>query len=472
MALNKAFLNAVNCGEVDIARIFLSRGADVHYDSNKALIDASSRRSPERFPMLRLLVRAGADIHAFDDKSLRNVCCSAVYDAKESDESVLTLQVMLDAGANVHANNDESLINAVEKGAARTVELLLKCGANIHAQNDCCLFKSFHSATSYTPSYYINEPQRDDFLNVFRLVLAHHIDYNHEYVEKLCECLPARIRMVRSDNTPAVIEIIQLLLDFAQDNSLCIDIQEFKNKILVSGVISGDKRIIEYLLDQGADVQCYDNEPLFQCVQSTLPENIALLLDRGADIHSRNDYALFHTLNVFKQIQWNYHTSKVINVLTVLLERGANISLYSQEANELIICLRYDMRLIKLMLDYGLVVCGENISKIRELFENPNLNQIPNDILLVAPYASFFYKNIQDYAFIPRFFKIMGLLRRHVHRLEELARRQICKRIEPREFTIGARRQICKRIDPIEFTIGAIGDILLKFDKIVAIEHL
>jgi len=78
--------------------------------------------------------------------------------------------LLLKAGADVHAYNDEALREASSNGHLEVVALLLKNGANVHARDDLAL-------------RYASENGHSDvvaLLNEYRLLIKEHISVNDE----------------------------------------------------------------------------------------------------------------------------------------------------------------------------------------------------------------------------------------------------------------------------------------------------
>ena len=94
---------------------------------NQSLIDASLAGDAEE---VKLLLKAGADVHAKDSSALR----SASFHGR-----VEVVQLLLDAGANVHAWDDAALLWASYRDHAGVVKLLLEAGADVHAMDDYAL---------------------------------------------------------------------------------------------------------------------------------------------------------------------------------------------------------------------------------------------------------------------------------------------------------------------------------------------
>ena len=70
--------------------------------------------------IVRLLLRAKADIHAEDDKALRNAVLFG---------NVEVVKILLEANADVHARDDEALLTSMRDQKTDVVTLLLEHGA-------------------------------------------------------------------------------------------------------------------------------------------------------------------------------------------------------------------------------------------------------------------------------------------------------------------------------------------------------
>lgn len=73
------------------------------------------------------LIKASADIHAYNDAILR---CASEFN------HILVVKLLLENGADIHAENNEALRSASYYGYTKIVKLLLENHANIHARND------------------------------------------------------------------------------------------------------------------------------------------------------------------------------------------------------------------------------------------------------------------------------------------------------------------------------------------------
>jgi len=99
-------------GKLDFVKLLLAAGADVHAENDGALRLASHSGHTE---MVKVLLTAGADVHTGDDSALR-------WASDNGHTEVV--KVLLAAGADVHANNDSALRWASDEGHAEVVEVL------------------------------------------------------------------------------------------------------------------------------------------------------------------------------------------------------------------------------------------------------------------------------------------------------------------------------------------------------------
>ena len=80
--------------------------------------------------MVRVLLKAGADVHADDDYALR-------WAAEKGHTQ--TVQILLANGANIHAKDDSPLGWAAYYGHVEIVKVLLSAGADVHAMDNRAL---------------------------------------------------------------------------------------------------------------------------------------------------------------------------------------------------------------------------------------------------------------------------------------------------------------------------------------------
>ena len=111
--LKNAFINQCMRGNIEIVKLLITSGVNVHDCANQALCFAAEIRQHAR--IVKLLLEIGADVHTEDDYALR---ISVRYGLTE------IVKLLLEHGANVHALNDEALRSAAQRGNTEIVELL------------------------------------------------------------------------------------------------------------------------------------------------------------------------------------------------------------------------------------------------------------------------------------------------------------------------------------------------------------
>jgi len=125
--IDAELVNASEHGDLEMVRLFLDRGANIHAQDDWALRNAIYKG---HLDVVRFLLDHGANIHAQDDYALRY----ASYNG-----NLELVRFLLDRGANIHADDDGTLRVASEFGYLDVVRFLLDRGANIHASNDWAL---------------------------------------------------------------------------------------------------------------------------------------------------------------------------------------------------------------------------------------------------------------------------------------------------------------------------------------------
>ena len=111
-------------GDLPIVRFFTEHGADIHIDHDFALGWASDKN---RLEVVKYLVEHGADIHEVDDRALRWASSSG---------NLSMVKYLVEQGANIHAQDDHALRWASSSGNLSMVKYLVEQGADIHANDD------------------------------------------------------------------------------------------------------------------------------------------------------------------------------------------------------------------------------------------------------------------------------------------------------------------------------------------------
>ncbi|KAJ7291243.1 ankyrin repeat-containing domain protein [Mycena rebaudengoi] len=136
---------------VNIVRLLLENGADIHARNNGALRAASKRGYTD---IIQLLLQHGANVNAADEHTGSALEAAACWDgnpsidpfdsehakrrkmAEAATRRLMHVRFLLDNGADVHARNNGALREAAKAGNTEVVQLLLKHGANVNAADE------------------------------------------------------------------------------------------------------------------------------------------------------------------------------------------------------------------------------------------------------------------------------------------------------------------------------------------------
>jgi len=121
---------AVEHGHVGIVRLLLDNGAHVNRREHQPLTVAAKIGDAKSVKMARMLIDAGADVNAEGGKAMAGCGFSG---------SVEIARMLVDSGADVHARVDEALVSACWHGYRDLVRYLLDQGAVPSVRDDICL---------------------------------------------------------------------------------------------------------------------------------------------------------------------------------------------------------------------------------------------------------------------------------------------------------------------------------------------
>jgi ankyrin repeat protein len=194
---------------------------------------------------------------------------------------------------------------------------------------------------------------------------------------------------------------------------------------LVEACTSGDLERVKEFLDRGANIHALNDYPLRWSGYTGHVEVVRLLLDRGADIHALNDLAL----------RWSAQNGR-LEVVGLLLDRGANIHANDDDA------LRFSARgghleVVRLLLDRGANIHAQDDYALRSSAHNGYVEVVrlllDRGALLsygiIKRFDNSYIKLMSIYIHDDSLFvkkcRVFGVLRRHVHSLEELCKKAI-----------------------------------------------
>jgi ankyrin repeat protein len=127
---------ALEMGQLDIARIFLERGADPNKLTIRRTCLLLDNFRQERIGSMRLLLDHGADVNWLDELKanvLHHMCWSKDEDPTEA------AQLLVDRGVNLEQKDSVGctpLHSSARTGKTKMVDFLIGVGSNIHALDD------------------------------------------------------------------------------------------------------------------------------------------------------------------------------------------------------------------------------------------------------------------------------------------------------------------------------------------------
>jgi len=239
---------------------------------------------------VRFLLDRGADVHFQRDRALRDA-------ARNGHIDVVTL--LLDRGADVHADRESALRRAAGNHKLDVVRLLVRRGASVVAYNFSPITSAARSGDYEIVSFLQLHGGSDQQARVMCLIMA--CERNYVQIARLMLDCGAPIRkqpgLYDPLKTAALFEsedVLRLLLDRGAD------VHESSDYALRMASSSGHLDIVRMLLERGADPSALNSDALLLAVDAinsrhARRENIEIvrmLLERGANVHVFNDEAL------------------------------------------------------------------------------------------------------------------------------------------------------------------------------------
>jgi len=339
-----------------IINMLLKRGASLnppgepllHIVCTNASNDAYKWKSAERrsleHAVIRLLLQQGVNVNAISDKG-----DTALYRACKSRE-LEVVQILLDAGADINLTSEKlfPLIAACEAGSAEFINLLVKAGADVKCRtryNETCLM------AIASLSRYFCHWKTAVVGPLVRLLLQQGVDIN----------------AVSSDGDTALyracerqqLAVVKTMLEAGADMNLT------SNRPLTVACCHGSTKMLNLLLEAGADTKCNCSESFLHvvikaCVSEKYFEQSAdkhqeiakrymsvaeILLSAGADINQvdrKGASALYLACDKGET-----------EFAKLLLSRGANPDMRSDTYPILAACKGHHYDIAKLLLNYN-----------------------------------------------------------------------------------------------------------------------
>uniref|UniRef100_A0A0D2YEN9 NACHT domain-containing protein n=1 Tax=Fusarium oxysporum (strain Fo5176) TaxID=660025 RepID=A0A0D2YEN9_FUSOF len=277
---------ALHNGNLEIVQLLLDKGADVNAQGGKHGNALQVALSSGRLEVVQLLLNNGADVNA-EDYRYGNALQAA---SLESDLEVV--QLLLDKGADVNAQGGEygnALQAASLNGNQEVMQLLLDKGADINAQG------GEYGNALQAALYFGN-------LEIVQLLLDNGADVNAQggqygnalqaassrgHLEMLTHRAAKYGNALQAASFNGNLRVVQLLLDNGADVN--VEGGEYGNA-LPAASSRGHLEVVQLLLNNGADVNAedyrYGNALQAASLESDL-EVMQLLLDKGADVNAQ-----------------------------------------------------------------------------------------------------------------------------------------------------------------------------------------
>lgn len=285
--INKAFVCAVEQGNIDMVKYFYQNGADIHL-KDKLVLQKSVYH--ENFEITQFLVETGANVSGnewllntatfnYDNKLVKYLVehgADISYYAMNTaiDDSEMFMCLFENGGADIARKNINSLlIKSIEGGDLRIVKLLVENGANIHDGGDKVLHTAISQNHYEIAKYLVENGSKPAFLYDF---------YGSKF------------------------HIVKLLMDYGCNDDI--------TKMLVTASYHGHLDTVKYLVENGADVHVDDDKAFIYAVIESNIDVAKYLLQFGMDINMNNEYLL------------RYHIRrKNGGMIKFLVDNGANI---------------------------------------------------------------------------------------------------------------------------------------------------
>lgn len=280
--------------------------------------------------IFHLAIKYNLDLRFDNDVLLR-------LNAKRCKSSVVKLLLENGASENIHFNDDEAFYLCSEHTASAcpdlsTVKLLLDAGANVGARDNAAIKFSIKFSTT----------------DMLKLLMEHGGQIScHDITTTL-----GNIEWFEDGH----LEILKYLM--------ALSIFDAKNSdYLLCAVECHYLELVQFLIDNGANVCANDNAALRLAINKANIDTIVLLLKCGADVNSIN---FGNTELFFEKIISNSN----VDVINALIDYGVNIQIQN---NFMIKCAVKYWRsdIVKRLIDHGLNIAdcdADIINKINYMF--------------------------------------------------------------------------------------------------------
>ncbi|KAJ5960487.1 uncharacterized protein N7479_007637 [Penicillium vulpinum] len=237
-----------------------------------------------------------------------------VWAAKHSSE--VTIRRAFDAGASTHSchyNLRRSLVAAIDNGHENIVGLILEQNKDpsIFIQKQSCKLcedQISKAASTVLSPLYLAAVRGN--VAIVRLLLDYNITFEHDHNDCGETCFDLVFGAVDNGHLAVVQVLIEAGYVLNDERSLY-----WHKPPLYSAVLQGNTKLVEYLLDRGAESSPAEEPPLMCAARNGHLETVNLLLDRGEDPNTR--YCGSTALSCAAG-------NGYVEIVEVLLDRGAD----------------------------------------------------------------------------------------------------------------------------------------------------
>ena len=197
-----------------------------------------------------------------------------------------TAKILIDAGADVHADNEWALRLACEYGHVEMVNFLLDNGAKAKVALRPLYLAKINNAKIISLLNTYNRTQKNNKLKeseIFRPKSKN--DISTDMVKISQDSIGRMLIKACIENN---VGIVKTLLDYGAD------VHTEDDEPIKNASAQGYTELIKVLLDKGADVNADDDAALRLAVFYGKTDAVKLLLDNGANPHARNNEVMFY----------------------------------------------------------------------------------------------------------------------------------------------------------------------------------
>ena len=147
-----ALRHSANNGHLEVVKYLIEKGADIHANNDSALRYSAYNGHLE---VVKYLIEKGADVHTEKNYALRWSACNGHLEI---------VKYLIEKGADVHAENDYALTLSANNGYLEVVKYLIEAGADVHANDDLALRWSASNEHLEVVKYLIEAGANIDFI--------------------------------------------------------------------------------------------------------------------------------------------------------------------------------------------------------------------------------------------------------------------------------------------------------------------